>query len=114
MPHWVRPFFVTLFIAALSAVALPSEHSKPDALRLVSLLQYIAGDYAAAVKGHDPAEEAEQKSLITNAMEQANQLTDLPSAQLDLLKSIKARVDVSADVEGVTGDCTSLALNLIS
>ncbi|MGH7293702.1 MAG: c-type cytochrome, partial [Polyangiaceae bacterium] len=104
---------VTRTPGASRALAPAASATSADAQHLVSILQYLGGDYPPAAASHDEAELAEHRSLSAEAMAEARRL---PAAApfLDRLASIEARVRDGRDGEGVSRDCASLADDLVA
>ena len=95
--------------APVAAASAPSA----DAQHLVSILQYLAGDYPPAVISHDQGELAEHRSLSAEALAEARRLPKV-APFVERIASVDARVREARDGEGVARDCTSLVDNLVT
>lgn len=82
--------------------------------RLAGLLQYLEGDYPAAVSSKNDAELAEQAGFADEALEAARALGPEAAPLLPRLEAIAARVKQHADPEGVSRECAALAKEAIA
>ena len=93
--------------------AAPAPASTSDAQHLVSILQYLQGDYPAAVASNDAGELAEQRSLSREAVAEAQRLPAV-SALVPRVAAVDARVQEARDAEGVARDCGSLVDDIVA
>lgn len=100
---------------ALSAL-LAASPAQDDAAwhRLVGLIQYLAGDYAGAVKEQNADELAEQRGLIAEAVAAADALGAPAAPYRAELQSLRARIDQATDPDGVTAGCSALAQQILA
>jgi high-affinity iron transporter len=107
---------VVVYLAGRSTAPAPvAQQATPsaDAQHLVSILQYLAGDYPPAVVSHDEGELAEHRSLSAEALAEARRLPKV-APFVDRIASVDARVREARDGEGVARDCDSLVDDLVT
>lgn len=92
--------------------AQPGASQPRDAQHLVSILQYLASDYPAAVASQDAGELAEQRSLSAEAVAEAARVPAV-SPFAGRVASIDARVRAAEDPAGVGADCAALVDDLV-
>jgi high-affinity iron transporter len=80
---------------------------------LAGLLQYLDGDYPAAVASHDASELAEQSGFAQEAYDTAVTLGPEAQPLLEGLAAIRTRIEKAEDPDGVSRDCRALALKAI-
>jgi high-affinity iron transporter len=101
----------------LSLVLLSAPAGEPkDAQawhRLVSLLQYLEGDYAKAVSTQDADELAEQRGLADEATSAIAALGEPAAGYRAEMVSVKQRIAAAKDPGGVTSDCGKLAWRIL-
>jgi high-affinity iron transporter len=103
-------------VAVVLLVRAPRSSDAPGtagAQRLVSILQYLATDYPAAVASGDAGELAEQRSLAAEATTEAKRVL-VAAPFVDRVASIASRVEVAADPGGVGRDCAGLVDDLVA
>jgi len=83
-----------------------------DAQHLVSILQYLATDYPAAVASGDAGELSEQRSLSAEAVAEVARVPAV-SRFAGRVASIDARVHAGQDPGGVGADCAALVDDLV-
>lgn len=77
--------------------------------RLAGLLQYLEGDYPAAVQSSNEAELQEQAGFADEAIEAARELGPEAAPLIPRLEAIAARVKAKDDPVAVSRDCGALA-----
>ena len=77
--------------------------------RLAGLLQYLEGDYPAAVASNNEAELQEQAGFADEAIEAARELGPEAAPLIPRLEAIAARVKAKDDPVAVSRDCGALA-----
>jgi high-affinity iron transporter len=82
--------------------------------RLAGLLQYLEGDYPAAVSAHDQAELKEQQGFVDEAIDTARGLGPEAAPLLPRLLAVAERVKAGAEPEAVAKECRLLAREAIS
>lgn len=100
---------VVAVMTVLMAAGAPASPDPLSAQRLVALLQYLEGDYAAAVSSGDAQELAEQRGLADEALEAHESLGDMAAELRPALLSIRARIEKAEDPTGVAADCGLVA-----
>jgi high-affinity iron transporter len=117
----VLPCVLAAAVMALLFVTLRGGDSPPsasapgggDAAHLVSILQYLASDYPAAVASKDEGELTEQRSFASEAVGAVQGLPQL-CAFAPRVAAINARVQKGADAQGVGTDCAALVEDLVA
>lgn len=77
--------------------------------RLAGLLQYLEGDYPAAVASNNEAELEEQAGFADEAIQAAKELGPEAAPLIPRLEAIAARVKAKDDPAAVSRDCGALA-----
>ncbi|MBL8955419.1 MAG: FTR1 family protein [Myxococcaceae bacterium] len=92
-------------VTLLALVAAPTEWA-----RLAGLLQYLEGDYPAALASQDEGELTEQAGFADEALTAAQGLGDAAAPILPRLEAVVARVKTrDADAHAVSKECGALA-----
>jgi|CXWL01.1.fsa_nt_gi high-affinity iron transporter len=109
----------TVLLAAVMWGALTASVALADPLpraedwqRLVGVLQYLEGDYPAALSSQDAFELAEQRAFIAEALNTARALG--PDAQpfVNRLLAVQQRIEAGRDADGVSKDTGALATEI--
>lgn len=81
--------------------------------RLVGILQYLQGDYRAAVESKSELELTEQREFAKDAVEIVRGLGPSAVGFKARIESLQKRVNASSDIEGVTADAAVLVEDLV-
>ncbi len=108
MRTWTLTFVLVLSTAALGDDSASGWH------RVVGLLQYLEGDYAAAVAEQNADELAEQRGLADEAIATLTDLGPEGAPYLVRARQLKADIDAVAPAEGVVVQCRELAREIIA
>ncbi|MFL5318648.1 MAG: FTR1 family protein [Myxococcaceae bacterium] len=105
---------ITVVLCAAVAFAEPPSSSDPKQWhRLVGVIEYLQGDYPPAAASKDQGELNEQRELVHDGVEIAEQLGPSAAAFVPRLQSIQARVNKGEDPQGVEHDCAALVEDLV-
>lgn len=100
---------VTMLVAGSSLAAVPPE----DWHRVVSLLEYLQGDYGAAVESHDAAELEEQRGLADEVVRQLTRFGSDGAPWLARAEALKAAIARGDDAPAVTAACAALVADVV-
>lgn len=100
---------VTMLVAGSSLAAVPPE----DWHRVVSLLEYLQGDYGAAVASHDAAELAEQRGLADEVVQRLTRFGVEGAPFLPRAEALKAAIARGDDAPAVTQACAALVADVV-
>lgn len=81
--------------------------------RVVSLLEYLEGDYGAAIAGHDAAELEEQRGLADEVVKQLARFGAEGAAYRARAEALKAAIERGDEAMTVTAACESLVRDLV-
>ncbi len=81
--------------------------------RLVGLLQYLHGDYAGAVALKDADELAEQRGLISEAMQAIDSLGQRGAPYRLTVESLRSRINEAKDPDAVSRECHALSQRIL-
>lgn len=101
------------FVMVLSTAAL-GDDSSSGWHRVVGLLQYLEGDYAAAVAEQNADELAEQRGLADEAIATLTELGPEGAPFLARARQVKADIEAVAPAEGVVVQCRELARDIVA
>lgn len=104
---------VLMFVMVLSTAAL-GDDSASGWHRVVGLLQYLEGDYAAAVAEQNADELAEQRGLADEAIATLTDLGAEGAPYLARARQLKADIDAVAPAEAVVVQCRELAREIVT
>ena len=98
-----------LLLITLAQPTPPAQIDVPAAQRLVALLQYLEGDYGAAVASGDKSELTEQAGFAAEAIEAAQSLGPAGEPYLSRLTQVQRRIDAGTDPDAVAHECRAIA-----
>lgn len=101
---------MAMLVAGNGLAAVPAQ----DWHRVVSLLEYLQGDYGAAVASHDVAELEEQRGLADEVVQQLTRFGADGAPYLASAEALKASIAREDDGATVTAACASLVARLVS
>lgn len=104
-----RVMVMTVLVVSALALAESSEWH-----RVVALLQYLEGDYAAAVAEQNADELAEQKGLADEAVSALTELGPAGAPFLERAKQLQADIGAARPAEGVVAGCHALVQEIVS
>ena len=102
-----------ILVMVLSTAAL-GDDSASGWHRVVGLLQYLEGDYAAAVAEQNADELAEQQGLADEAIATLTELGVEGAPFLARARQVKADIEAVAPAEGVVVQCRELAREIVA
>lgn len=106
---------VILMVVVLGlAGAARADESTSDWHRVVGLLQYLEGDYPAALAAKDADELLEQRGLADEVVATLKGLGDEGAAYLPRAAQLKADIAAEAPAEGVVSSCRALVSELVA
>lgn len=104
---------VILLVSLASALALADESSS-GWHRVVGLLQYLEGDYAAAVLEKNADELAEQRGLADEVVAALTELGAEGAPYLPRAKQLQADIAAEASADGVVTACRALVREIVA
>ncbi len=100
---------MVMTLLAVSALAQGSEWH-----RVVGLLQYLEGDYAAAIAEQNADELAEQKGLADEAVAALTELGPAGAPFLERARQLQADIAAARPAEGVIAACRALVQDIVT
>lgn len=102
-----------LLCSVMVSWAAWAESSTDGWHRVVGLLQYLEGDYAAAVSEHNAEELEEQKGLADEAVKALEELGEPAAGYLERARQLRADIVAQRDATTVVSACHALVSDLV-
>ncbi|MBM4777827.1 MAG: c-type cytochrome [Archangiaceae bacterium] len=103
-----------VLVMTFLAVAAVSRAESTEWHRVVALLQYLEGDYAAAVAEQNAEELAEQKGLADEAVSALTELGAAGAPFLERARRLQRDIAAARPAEGVVAECHALVQEIVS
>ncbi|MBL8941198.1 MAG: cytochrome c/FTR1 family iron permease [Archangium sp.] len=101
-------------VMTVLAVSAGARAESAEWHRVVALLQYLEGDYAAAVAEQNADELAEQRGLADEAVTALTELGPAGAPFLERAKQLQADIGAGRAAEGVIAGCHALVHDIVS